>query len=67
MKEILRDLREERGTCGQFLNIINGGANKKNIQALSDFIANAVWRLLNVDDGGDHSTIRIVPPEIRMR
>ena len=42
-------------------------SNKENVQSLSDFIANGVWRLLPVDDGRNHSVIRIVKPEIRMR
>lgn len=50
-----------------FLNFINGGANKKNVQSLSDFIHNAVWKLLNVNDTVDHSQIRIVEPNIKMR
>lgn len=50
-----------------FLNFINGGANKKNVMALSDFIRNAVWRLLNVNDTVDHSQIKIVKPNIKMR
>jgi hypothetical protein len=50
-----------------FLNFINGGANKKNVQALSDYIHNAVWKLLNVNDSVDHSQIKIVNPDIKMQ
>lgn len=50
-----------------FLNFINGGANKKNVQTLSDFIHNAVWKLLNVNDSVDHSQIKIVKPDIKIR
>jgi hypothetical protein len=50
-----------------FLNFINGGANKKNVQALSDYIHNAIWKLLNVTDTVDHSQIRIIKPNIKMQ
>lgn len=42
-------------------------SNKENVEALSDFIANEVWRVLQVEDGQEHGRIRIVKPEIRMR
>ena len=42
-------------------------SNKENVEALSDFIANEVWRVLRVEDGQEHGRIRIVKPEIRMR
>ena len=48
-----------------FLNIF--ASNKDNVQSLSDFISNGVWKLLPVDDGRDHSTIRIVKPDIKFR
>ena len=48
-----------------FLNVF--ASNKENVQSLGDFIANGVWRLLRLDDGRDHSTIRIVQPDIRMK
>ena len=48
-----------------FLNIF--ASNKDNVQSLSDFISNGVWKLLPVEDGRDHSTIRIVKPDIKFR
>ena len=48
-----------------FLNIF--ASNKDNVQSLSDFISNGVWKLLPIDDGRDHSTIRIVKPDIKFR
>lgn len=55
------------------LNLLNFGANKGNVSDLSDYINNEVYKLcqpgeipmVNQDD--DHSTIRIVKPEIRMK
>ncbi|MCF0197432.1 MAG: hypothetical protein HUK03_09455 [Bacteroidaceae bacterium] len=47
-----------------FINVF--ASNKENVQSLSDFIANGVWRLLSVDDGRDRSVIRIVAPDIKM-
>ena len=41
-------------------------SNKENVQSLSDYISNSVWKLLDVDDGRDHSTIRIVKPDIKI-
>ncbi|MCF0187858.1 MAG: hypothetical protein HUJ98_15400, partial [Bacteroidaceae bacterium] len=39
-----------------FFNVF--ASNEENVQSLSDFISNGVWKLLRVDDGRDHSTIR---------
>lgn len=56
-----------------WLNLLNFGANKGNISDLSDYISNEVYKLQDVvtytGDGEvlDHSTIRIVKPEIRMK
>lgn len=55
------------------LNLLNFGVNKGNVSDLSDYINNEVYKLCqpgeipiaNQDD--DHSTIRIVKPEIRMK
>ena len=33
-----------------FLNIINGGANKKNVQSLEDFIRNEVYKLCSDEE-----------------
>ena len=48
-----------------FVNVF--ASNKENVQSLSDFISNGVWKLLPIDDGRDHSTIRIVKPDIKFR
>lgn len=60
------------------LNLLNFGANSKNVSDLGDYICNEVYRLVEVNprDGGgivvrqpladDHSTIRIVKPEIKV-
>lgn len=56
-----------------WLNLLNFGANKGNISALSDYINNEVFKLCQpgeipmVNQENDHSTIRIVPPEIRYK
>lgn len=50
-----------------WLNFINGGANRKNVQALSDYINNEVWKLLNVTKDNEQGKIRIVPPTIKFR
>lgn len=53
------------------LNLLNFGANKGNVSDLSDYINNEVYKLCQPDEipmvnqDNDHSTIRIVPPEIR--
>lgn len=55
------------------LNLLNFGANKGNVSDLSDYINNEVYKLCQpgeipmVPQGNDHSTIRIVPPEIRFK
>lgn len=55
------------------LNLLNFGANKGNISDLSDYINNEVYKLQDVvtytEDGEvlDHSMIRIVKPEIKMK
>lgn len=55
------------------LNLINWGANKGNVSNLSDYINNEVYRLCQPGEipmsnqGKDHSTIRIVPPEIKFK
>ena len=33
-----------------FLNIINGGANKKNVQSLEDYIRNEVYKLCSDEE-----------------
>ena len=33
-----------------FLNIINSGANKKNVQSLEDYISNEVYKLCNDEE-----------------
>ena len=56
-----------------WLNLLNFGANKGNVSDLSDYISNEVYKLMQpgeipmVNQYDDHSTIRIVPPEIRMK
>lgn len=53
------------------LNLLNFGANKDNISALSDYINNEVYKLVQPSEipmsnqEHDHSTIRITPPKIR--
>lgn len=55
------------------LNLPNFGANKGNVSDLSDYINNEVYKLCQpgeipiVNQGNDHSTIRIVTPEIRFK
>lgn len=55
------------------LNLLNFGANKGNVSDLSDYINNEVYKLQDVvtytGDGEvlDHSMIRIVKPEIKMK
>lgn len=55
------------------LNLINFGANKGNVSNLSDYINNEVYKLCQpgeipmVNQDNAHSTIRIVPPEIRFK
>ncbi|MBQ0129750.1 MAG: hypothetical protein KBT57_07925 [bacterium] len=44
-----------------FINILNLGANKKNVQSLEDYISNEVYRLCN------DAEIKFRQPEIRMR
>ena len=47
------------------LNLLNFGANKGNVATLRDYISNEVYKL-TPSEGSDHSTIRIVEPEIRI-
>ena len=53
------------------LNLLNFGANKGNISDLSDYINNEVYKLQPIVIANsnssyiDHSTIKIVPPEIK--
>jgi len=47
------------------LNLLNFGANKGNVTTLRDYISNEVYKL-TPSEGSDHSTIRIVEPEIRI-
>lgn len=55
------------------LNLLNFGANKGNISDLSDYINNEVYKLCQpeefpmVKQVNEHSTIRIVKPEIKIR
>lgn len=55
------------------LNLLNFGANKGNVSDLSDYINNEVYKLCQpgempmVNQDNDHSTIMIVPPEIRFK
>ena len=44
-----------------FLNVLNIGANRKNVQSLEDYICNAVFRLCSDEE------IRLRQAEIRMR
>lgn len=48
------------------LNLLNFGANKGNVATLRDYISNEVYKL-TPSQGSDHSTVRIVPPEIITR
>lgn len=56
-----------------FLNILNFGANKGNVSDLSDYINNEVYKLCSLEEipitnqDTDHSTIRIVAPEIKLK
>lgn len=55
------------------LNLLNFGANKGNVSDLSDYINNEVYKLCQpgeipmVNQDNDHSTIRLVQPEIRFK
>ena len=44
-----------------FINILNLGANKKNVQSLEDYISNEVYRLCSDEE------IKLRQPEIRFR
>ena len=44
-----------------FINILNLGANKKNVQSLEDYISNEVYRLCSNEE------IKLRQPEIRFR
>lgn len=48
------------------LNLLNFGANKGNVATLRDYISNEVYKL-TPSQGSNHSTVRIVPPEIITR
>ena len=56
-----------------FLNILNFGANKGNVSDLGDYINNEVYKLCSPEEipmanqDTDHSTIRIVAPEIKLK
>ena len=54
----------ESSSCS-ILNLLNFGANKGNVATLRDYISNEVYKL-TPSEGSDHSTIRIVEPEIRI-
>lgn len=55
------------------LNLLNRGANRDNLSNLSESISNEVYRLSNPIEirqdygASDHTTIRIVPPEIKFK
>lgn len=55
------------------LNLLNFGANKGNVSTLSDYINNEVHKLCQPveipmqNQANDHSTIRIVPSEIKFK
>lgn len=55
------------------LNLLNFGANRGNLSNLSESISNEVYRLNNPIEirqeygASDHTTIRIVPPEIKLK
>jgi len=54
------------------LNLLNFGANKGNVSDLSDYINNEVYKLCQPDEilmsnQDNHSTIRIVKPNIRFK
>ena len=55
------------------LNLLNFGANKGNVSDLSDYINNEVYKLWQpgeipmANQVNDHSTIRIVPPNIKFK
>jgi len=55
------------------LNLLNIGANKGNVSDLSDYINNEVYKLCQpgetpmVNQNNDHSTIRIIKPDIRFK
>lgn len=55
------------------LNLLNFGANKGNVSDLSDYINNEVYKLCQpgeipmANQVNEHSTIRIVPPNIKFK
>lgn len=52
-----------------FYNIFKWGNNKRNVNDVSEYIQNEIYRYLQVDDSacyGRRSEIRIVPPEIKL-
>lgn len=50
-------------------NLLNFGANKKNVSTLSDYINNEAYKLqhVNYDDRDDHSKVGIVKPNIKFQ
>ena len=52
-----------------FYNIFKWGNNKRNVNDITEYIQNEIYRYLRVDDSACHdrrSVIRIVPPEIKL-
>ena len=52
-----------------FYNIFKWGNNKRNVNDITEYLQNEIYRYLNVDDEACHdrrSVIRIVPPEIKL-
>jgi len=59
-------------TSRSILNLLNWGANKGNVNDLSDYINNEVYRMaepgdIRVSEPQDHSVIRFKTPEIRFK
>ena len=53
-----------------FYNIFKWGNNKRNVNDVSEYIQNEIYRYLNIDDTAcrnRNNEIRIVPPEIKLR
>ena len=53
-----------------FYNIFKWGNNKRNVNDITEYLQNEIYRYLNVDDEACRrrsSEIRIVPPEIKVR
>ena len=52
-----------------FYNIFKWGNNKRNVNDITEYLQNEIYRYLRVDDSACHdrrSVIRIVPPEIKL-